>query len=462
MVKGQMGRQEADLTGEASEERPASVAISALIPLLILLLFASLGHNFLAPSESVDAQEVAFQNNPVPLILRGCAYLLALGTVLAHSGDSLQFFRRQITFLLLAAYIGSSMLWSAFPSKVFINWGHLIGLGLVLMSAGRYFKYRPDGFFTVVSGTLGLSLLLSIIVALLVPAVGVSELDGRWQGLAGNANSLGMIALISVWSNTAGLYMPFNRKACKWHWLGLAISFTALAGTRSVTSILTAGFTVAAIFFLIRLEDKPNLVRVMKILAVTGGLLIIVAMLLVFAPELLETEGFFGLLGRSTTFSGRTKLWEEAWKLIEMRPLLGWSFDSNMSVLKHLGSVGQFHSGYLDLLVRGGWVGMALFIGILIFVFARIVRLARLEYRRAALFAVMTVVILIHNVTEASLVRETHLLWTLLLFFYFFAYQRERDLREATSSASIVSQIPSKLAPVLPIVAGANRFHLIN
>jgi O-antigen ligase len=457
-----MGGQEDDLIGEASEERPASVAISALIPLLILLLFASLGHNFSAPSESVDAQEVAFQNNPVPLIVRGCAYLLALGTVLAHSGASLQFFRRQITFLLLAAYIGSSMLWSAFPSKVFINWGHLMGLGLVLMSAGCYFKYRPDGFFAVVSGTLGLSLLFSIIVALLVPAVGVSELDGRWQGFAGNANSLGMIALISVWSNTAGLYMPVNRKARKWHWLGLAISFTALGGTRSVTSILTAGFTVAAIFFLIRLEDNPNLVRIMKILAAAWGLLIIFAMLLVFAPELLEAKGLFGLLGRSTTFSGRTNLWEEAWRLITMRPLLGWSFDSNMSVLNHLGNVGQFHSGYLDLLVRGGWVGMVLFIGILTSIFARIVKLARLEYRRAALFAVMTVAILLHNVTEASLVRETHLLWTLLLFFYFFAYQRKKDLREATSKARGVSNMSPEPILDLPEASGIPHFHTIN
>lgn len=455
-----MDRQETDTTiGAGCLKPPANPAVSALLPLLILLLFASLGHNLSPPSELASAQEVAFQNNPIPLIVRGFAYLLALGTVLAHSWASLQFLRNQVAFLLLAAYMAASIFWSAFPAKVFINWGHLMGLGLVLMAAGHYFKYRPDGFFAVVSGTLGLSLLVSIIVALLVPAVGVSELDGRWQGLAGNSNSLGMIALISVWSNTAGLYMPVNRKARKWHWLGLAVSFTALAGTRSVTSILTAGFAVVAIVFLIRLEDNPQVVRLMKISVAVLGLLIIFATVLVFAPELLEAKGFFGLLGRSTTFSGRTKLWEEAWKLIEMRPLLGWSFDSNMSVLKHLGSVGQFHSGYLDLVVRGGLVGMALFLGILTRVFARIVKLARLEYRLAALFAVMTVVILLHNVTEASLARETHLLWTLLLFFYLYAYQRERDLREATSKARGVSD-----ESILDLHEGSGvpRFHTNN
>jgi O-antigen ligase len=133
-----------------------------------------------------------------------------------------------------------------------------------------------------------------------------------------------------------------------------------------------------------------------------------------------------------------------------------------MSVLNHLGNVGQFHSGYLDLLVRGGWVGMVLFIGILTSIFARIVKLARLEYRRAALFAVMTVAILLHNVTEASLVRETHLLWTLLLFFYFFAYQRKKDLREATSKARGVSNMSPEPILDLPEASGIPHFHTIN
>lgn len=62
--------------------------MSALLPLLILLLFISLGHNFPAPWESAGAQEVPFQNNSVPLIVRGLAYLLALGIVLNYFADS--------------------------------------------------------------------------------------------------------------------------------------------------------------------------------------------------------------------------------------------------------------------------------------------------------------------------------------------------------------------------------------
>lgn len=401
-----------------------------LVPLLILLLFASVGHNLAAPSETATVQEVGFQNNPVPLFIRGLAYGWALFIALQHLGSTLHLIRQQGAFLLFVGYMATSMFWSAFPTKVFINVGHLLGLALVLVAADRYFTEKPNGLFTLISLVLGSALLLSILVAILVPSVGVALPEGRWQGLAGNSNSLGMIALISLWSNTAGLHLPASRKLRKWHCLGLAVSCAALAGSRSVTAILAAGFAVTLTIFLVRLEGQPHVVRLMKILAASWGLLILVVAVFAFVPHLLEAKGLFGFLGRSTTFSGRTHLWEEAWKLIELRPWFGWSFDSNLSVLKHLGGVGQFHSGYLDLLVRGGWVGMVLFLGILISTLVRIGRLSRLEYRRAVVFAAMALAILLHNVTEASIARETHLLWTLLLFFYLFSFQRERSLRE--------------------------------
>ena len=105
---------------------------------------------------------------------------------------------------------------------------------------------------------------------------------------------------------------------------------------------------------------------------------------------------------------------------------------------------------------------MALFLGILTRVFARIVKLARLEYRLAVLFAVLTVVILLHNVTEASLAREAHLLWMLLLFFYFFAYQRERDLRGAALKARAVSNMSPQPVCELPGASGMLHPHTIN
>lgn len=407
-----------------------NVTRSHLVPLFILLLFSSMGHNLAAPADTTATavQEVGFQSNPLPLAIRGLAYIWAFILVLFHAGSTLTQVSRQGAFLLFAAYVAASMLWSAFPIKVLINVAHLVGLYLVLIASGRYFLRHPNSFFSTISGALGIALLSSIFVSILLPSIGVSLLDGRWQGLAGNPNSLGLIAMVSLWSNTAGLYLPASRKIRKWHFVGLAISAVALIGARSVTAVLTTALAVGLSIFLIRLESQSHAVRFMKIVAATWGLLIMAAALLAFMPQIFEAKGFFGLLGRSTTFSGRTHLWEEAVRLIELRPWLGWSFDSNLSVLKYLGGVGQFHSGYLDLMVRGGWIGMILFVTILAGVLRRILRLAKVEYHRAMIFSGMLCAILLHNVTEASIARETHLLWTLILFFYFFSFDREQYL----------------------------------
>lgn len=430
------------LAVDSIERNRQTVGRVNLLPLLILVLFACIGHNLATPSETISGQEVGFQNNPIPLFVRGVAYVWALLIVLWHLGSTIHLIRQQGALLLFAGYVTASMLWSSFPTKVFINVGHLVGLGLVLLAADRYLTEKPNAFFAFISVVIGVALLLSILVAVLIPSVGVALPEGRWQGLAGNSNSLGMIAMISLWSNTAGLYLPATPKSRKWHWLGLAVSCAALAGSRSVTAILAAVFAVTLTIFLVKLEGQPYLVRMMKMLAAAWGLVILVVGVFAFVPQLLEAKGFFGLLGRSTTFSGRTHLWEEALKLIDLRPWLGWSFDSNLSVLKHLGGVGQFHSGYLDLLVRGGWVGMLLFLGILTSALIRIVRLSRLEYRRAVVLAAMALAILLHNVTEASIARETHLLWTLLLFFYFFAFERERFLRKSLFESSLDRSAP--------------------
>lgn len=432
---------------EEVEISQTASTVSSLLPLIILMLLAGMEGGLFDPSVPDGTQEITFENNPIPLIVRGSAYLLALGIVLTKFGASLHFFRYQSAFLLLAIYMAMSMLWSAFPVKVFINWGHLMGQGLVLVAAVYHFKSRPNSLFLVISGTLGLSILISIGVALIVPSVGISELGGRWQGLTGHPNTLGVIALVSVWSNTAGLYMPSDVKTRKWYWLGLAFSVIALAGARSVTSILVAAFIVVAMGFLVRLEGQPTIARMTKIFAAVWSLLVCFTMLLAFAPDLLEARGFLGLFGRNTTFTGRTKLWEEAWKLIETRPVLGWSFDSNMSVLKHLGGVGQFHSGYLDLLVRGGWMGIMLFLSVLVGVIYRILKLSHFEYRQAGIFITMVFAILIHNVTEASLVRATHPLWTVLLLLYFLSYELERVLSRAGSRVQGAPNVSTQFIP---------------
>jgi exopolysaccharide production protein ExoQ len=369
-------------------------------------------------STAVTMRQLAAESDPTMIIIKGTAYILALWLFLKRPDANMRYLARQPAYLLLSFFMLASMAWSLFPVKVFINFGHMLGMGLVLLALARYFQSRPPYLFLFLARILGIYIGLSIPVSLILP--GYVDVDGRWIGVTGNANTLGMICVTSVWANVSSLYSLSERRLRRWNWALLALTLGALIGARSATSITNAGVVVIGLWFLQSLEGNRKDVRMLKFGVVGFLALLLLASLLVFAPEVLEAQGFFALFGRSSTLSGRTKLWAEAWELIQMKPWMGWSFDSNMSVLENLGGVGQFHNGYLDLMVRGGWVGLLFFIMLLTGLFKRVRSVAKRNWRLAMQVTMLIVAILLHNITEASIARETHLYWLLIIFAYFF------------------------------------------
>jgi O-antigen ligase len=72
-------------------------------------------------------------------------------------------------------------------------------------------------------------------------------------------------------------------------------------------------------------------------------------------------------LGRDSTFSGRTLIWQVAWEYVAPRPLLGYGFGATTyggfarTILQWLG-VDSPHNGYLDLTLSIGIVGLLVFV----------------------------------------------------------------------------------------------------
>jgi O-antigen ligase len=80
-------------------------------------------------------------------------------------------------------------------------------------------------------------------------------------------------------------------------------------------------------------------------------------------------EGLFDLIGKDSSLTGRTFIWEGVWQIIAGRPLLGHGYSAfwlensrNVRALAELVAwdVPNAHSGYLEVLLQLGWVGMAL------------------------------------------------------------------------------------------------------
>lgn len=399
------------------DEKTKKVSIFYLMPLFVFII--NQGINLTAFKIQSSTSEIAFQDNPNQLIIRGCVYIIALFIFFRNFQENISLLKRKKLFLALVFYSIVSAFWSSFPWKVFINWGHLWGMMFCILAARIYFNNYRDRLFPFFAHTFSLLMIASIIAIFLFPDIGIAQkYNSRWQGIAGNPNSFGITAIASFWASLSVLYLV---NAHKWYYrFVLLLSFSALIGSGSKTSIVVSIVIFLSMFLFVSLE-KVNFTKKLLIIGSCGFVVAILILSIVLVmPELLGIEGATTAMGRNATFSGRTTLWAYGWKMSQLKPLWGWGFDSNMSVLQFMGGgYGQFHSGYLDLLVRGGSLGFFL-VGIYILnVMNLMLNSALISRRESMLFLSLIVAILIHNITEASLFRGTNLFWFLIVFSYY-------------------------------------------
>ncbi len=389
-------------------------SIFFIFPMLIVLLAMGMNDILFSPVNSNVG--VSFTSDPRRLIVLGTAYLMGLLAFFRYFKDMFFVLKKEIIYILFLLYCLLSSFWSENPINVVINFGHYVGGMLVVLAAVNYFKDEQDKCFRFFAVVLAGVLLVSIIVSILLPSIGIHVITGRWQGVTGNPNTLGVLCILSIWANTSDVFI---RKKLNWQSLCLfGISIVALAGARSTTSFVVSFFCVVGIWFLCSIQNKSKVIKTFIYMCISwSGILFFMGIFLV-KPEVLSLDGSLALVGKDSTFTGRTDIWAIAIEAISMKPYCGWSFDSNRSALDFFNfSRGQFHNGYLDLIVRGGYISMLFFIIVILESFYRIKKLSTYKYRESISWLVLLGCFLVHNLTEASILRETHVFWLFIVFF---------------------------------------------
>jgi O-antigen ligase len=237
----------------------------------------------------------------------------------------------------------------------------------------------------------------------------------RWKGVTTNPNHLGMITVLAVWGALSSFWDKHG-------WFGklvalgvLANAFLTLRGSGSMTSTALCGLVILGVPILAHMRNNKSGARKAKITSLVLVGLLGIVILLVAKPELFSLAGVAGAAGRDPTLTGRTELWDIALMAFSEKMMVGWSFDSLASVLSiHTMKFGQFHNGFIDLGVRGGLVGLALFLIFWLEITFRLLRHFRTDWLEASAFCVLCTIILIWNMTEASFLRETHELWQMV------------------------------------------------
>ncbi|GAA4175577.1 O-antigen ligase family protein [Gryllotalpicola koreensis] len=298
--------------------------------------------------------------------------------------------------LLFVALAIASIAWARYQGTTGPG-GHLdVTLGALALLAAGVAGLAPALILTqrqlasVIGGALrwvlGLSLLFELVVALFIrhpilPLVRVAGVDytgklpaafywsrnellhgGPIQGIVGNADLLAMCALIGLivfgLQRAEGASRPF------WGWFWIVLAAVELALTRSATVLVAAAATAVVLGFAVWARVRGQ--RGRGPLYLSAFLLLVV----VVGGAITAWEAFTGLLGKSTTLTGRTDIWNAVIPLAQQHTVFGWGWlgywvpwAKPFDGLAVRGGVEylQAHNAWLDVWLQLGIVGVVVF-----------------------------------------------------------------------------------------------------
>jgi len=152
--------------------------------------------------------------------------------------------------------------------------------------------------------------------------------------------------------------------------------------------------------------------------------LLVLAVLAVPFSSLFLNVGTSGLvqeLGRNSTLTGRTLLWQAILSL-KINPLLGVGYESFWlgSRVEDISKItglwpNEAHNGYLEILITLGWIGIALLALVIMTGYLNVIKKFRRDLTVGGLSLAFFVAALAYNFTEAAF-KMTHPLWIMFLW----------------------------------------------
>lgn len=390
----------------------------AITPFILLMVTVALGATLFTGAGGVESGTFADKNKLIVLCL---AYVVSIYCFFRSSFVRKVFFD-STTYFVFLAYVCVGMLWSDFPSKVAVNLVHYIGVLLSCICLVVHFRANLEGLLYFLLKLLGFLVVLNVLGSFFFPAVGIHEITGRWQGFTGNPNTFGPLCLSAIWASLS-FWKISHVKQYVIPLVVIVFSVVGLIGCFSATSIALTFGVIILLYGAEWILSSKGGVKWGRALLVTFMMLSVFLALFAFMPNLLDWNILLSSMGRDATLTGRTELWGYAIQLFGLKPFLGWSFDSLMSATVIAGkefdfTYFQFHNGYLDVLVKGGIIGLLIVCALYFSILTRVFRLVRKNRDAFAIFTSYVFVILLHNITEASFAREMHFFWLMSCLIY--------------------------------------------
>ena len=204
-----------------------------------------------------------------------------------------------------------------------------------------------------------------------------TSIEGFWVGIYFNRNSLAPVAMVSVISALALLYVVYLKKTDRFRFYKLCIladivvfGFVVVLRTHSNTSVgglIAFGAVVLFWEALRRSSLKSYLGNTKQTRSVHAVFIALVTIGSWFAIQF--QSKVLQLFGETVDFNGRSEIWKYSWNGFLDRPLLGWGWMSawrswafmKMDLWWTVEGVMWSHNAYLDVLLGGGVLAVGIF-----------------------------------------------------------------------------------------------------
>lgn len=345
--------------------------------------------------------------SPTKRILWLITYVMAGYFLTKRHKSALEALRKMPHLVLLMAYIATSVVWSGSRTISILSVAALAGNSLI----GLYFgvRYGVAEFLRLLGWVYGIVALATFLSPILIRDYHIE--GGYWIGFFAQKNALAM-------NTTVGflVFIMLARNEKKWKWVHLG--FCALCAGL----ILLSGSTTCIIILLVLLCAMicRAVVEKYAVSTVSRALLAILFLACSTMIMLLYSDGIFPALASSETFIGRVGMWSILLGMVRDKLLLGygyggfWVFGGPAQTIWDTLRVdptdaSYAHNGYVQLLVDGGIVGLALLLGLLFTVFRKAWAFSRITKNTWPLYFV--VFLLLHNLTEGTFVARNNICW---------------------------------------------------
>ncbi|MDT0584068.1 MULTISPECIES: O-antigen ligase family protein [Alteromonadaceae] len=287
--------------------------------------------------------------------------------------------------LLIVCFFLLSITWSDVPNITFRRCVAFFTLIISTFVLAQVFSPRSLLYF--LANAIALATIVGLFYTFLSGSTinfGLGERESGFRGMFADKNSAARIYAYGLL-----LFCALGRYRTGWDRSLLALLTLALFASQSASAVVIAvvgvGLTIALRIFRGRNKSESILRFIMLVL-----LLMIAGLVIINLYEYL-----LSLLGRDANLTNRAIIWELLKPYLEEKYLYGYGFGSFWAssavadFIERWGFIGNAHSGYFEIMLHAGVVGMGLFF-VLIFVnAARAIKLyIGSEHRIFASFAI--------------------------------------------------------------------------